>query len=226
MNLDASKALIGAVETFGVMCGMSHRASDVSRPDIPNENVLSNGELLSVKSNWGDIEIAYISEYKRKYTWDGHSVVVDLIPRNKRWYGSLGLYHPQVRPPHKGVIHMVVEEGQQHFENIDDALTWLEMFGEKPIFNDNGLVINTSLRGNESNKKFVSISLWQIYVGGKLLSEYQEEGATESSFETDAKYMNDEVLENRKKIYLRKHYLEGQKPQKLPGSQNSRISFK
>lgn len=226
MNLEASKALTGSVETFAVMCGMRPLVSSTPRSDVPNEIVLSNSETISVKSNWGDIEIAYISKYKRKYTWDGQSTVVDLIPRDERWYGSLGLYHPQVRPPHKGVVHMVVEEGQQHFETIDDALIWLKMHGRKPIYNDDGLVITVDFKGENSDKIFVGIDLWQIYVGGKILSEYQEAGATEKSLESEKKYLSEKVFENRSKIYLRKHYLGGHKPNKLPGSQNSRIILK
>ena len=118
---------------------------------------------------------------------------------------------------------MVVEEGQQNFQTIDDAMLWLGRFGKKPIYNDDGLVVIADLTGENSNQKFVAIDVWQILVGGKNLSPYQEEGATAEAVESAREYLGDQ-FEAYKKINLRKHYIWGHKPVKLPGSQNSRIT--
>jgi hypothetical protein len=200
--------------------------SSLSQAKDINEIVLSVGMSILVKADWATIEISAVNKNKRKYTWDGDSVIVKLIPRKERWYGSLGLYHPQVRPPHKGVVHMIVEEGQQHFQTVDDAVQWIATFGEKSIYSDDGLLISADLTGENTNQKFVSIQVWQIYIGGKTLSQYQEEGATLEAVESFKKNMSDNQLEIYKKINLRKHYIGGHKPTGLPGSQNSRITIK
>ena len=200
--------------------------ADVSGADPINEIVLSKGMTLTAQTDWATIQITAIAKNKRKYTWDGQSIIVNLIPRQQRWYGSLGLYHPQVRPPHKGVVHMVVEEGQQHFKTIDGAMIWLKRFEEETIYRDDGLVISSRLTGNDSDQKFVDINVWQIFVNGKTLSTYQETGASAKSMESVKEYMQADQFETYKKINLRKHYLGGHKPTKLPGSQNSRITIK
>lgn len=200
--------------------------SSLSQTKDINEIVLSAGMSIIVQADWAMIEISAINKYKRKYTWDGHSVIVKLIPRKERWYGSLGVYHPQVRPPHKGVVHMIVEEGQQHFQTIDDAVLWIASFGEKPIYRDDGLLISADLTGENTDQKFVSIQVWQIYIGGKTLSQYQEKGATLETVESFKGNMRDNQLEIYNKINLRKHYIGGNKPTGLPGSQNSKISVK
>lgn len=188
-----------------------------------NEIVLEEGMTIIAYADWATIEIAAVGKNKRDYTWGGQTVSVNLMPRQQRWYGSLGLYHPQVRPPHKGVVHMVVEEGQQHFHTIDDAILWLESYGEKPIYRDDGLVVATRVTGSDSNDLFVGIDVWQIYVGGVTLSEYQETAISSETLKILKKYQTEKELESYKKINFREHHTGGNKPTKIPGSQNSKI---
>lgn len=208
-----------SIVIFLLGCSLLH-AENIS------ETVLSEGMSIIVQADWATIEISAIGKNRRKYTWDGESVIVKLIQRKQRWYGSLGLYHPQIRPPHKGVVHMVVEEGQQHFQTISDAVQWIGTFGEKPIYRDDGLLISADLTGENSDQKFVSINVWQIYIGGKTLSPYQEEGATLESGELLKANMSEDQFEIYKKINWRKHYVGGYKPTNMPGSQNSKIIIK
>lgn len=140
----------------------------ISQKVVTNETVLEPGTSIMVQADWTTIEISYAGKLKRNYTWGGQTVSVELIPRQERWNGSLGLYHPQVRPPHKGVVHMVVEEGQQHFKSAAKAMAWLKSFGlRKPIYRDDGLVIAAHTAGENPNQRFVGISVWQILINGQ-----------------------------------------------------------
>jgi len=154
--------------------------SQSSKDTIFNEIVFAPGDKVIVQADWTNIEISSLDEKTRNYTWNGKSIKVELLPRAERWNGSLGLYHPHVKPPHEGVVHMVVEEGQQHFKTLAEALYWITLFGDKPIYRDDGLLIASDISEENSKRKFVNIYVMQIYING-------------------------------------------QKPTKLPGSQNNRI---
>ena len=226
MNYTTFKISAFLFTSFLIACYGCVTLSNPSKKVI-SESAMEEGMAITIQADWATIEIAAVGKNKRDYTWDGQTVSVNFIPRQKRWNGSLGLLDDnQVRPPHKGVVHMVVEEGQQHFQTIDDAMLWLKSFSEKPIYRDDGLVVLARITGSNSNKMFVSIYVMQIYIEGVTLSEYQETFIDPKYLETVKKYSRGDQFETWKRIHLRKHYTGGHKPEKIPGSQNSRITIK
>jgi hypothetical protein len=121
--------------------------------------------------------------FERRYTWAGDTRTVVMIPRKKRWYGSLGMYNPgayitgEIEPwkEHDGVKRYVVEEGQRHFTNTSDAVRWIQKWGThlSYVYNDSGLVVGMkkSLPPPEMARQgapgTLSVDVWQIYIHGK-----------------------------------------------------------
>ena len=167
----APKKIVSKIVIVFVLFFYGCAGLHASQHKIVNEIVLAPGDSIIVEADWAVIKIISRGKNIRDYTWEGETISVELIPRQNRWHGSLGLYHPQVRPPHEDVVHMVVEEGQQHFLTMTDALDWIASFGEKPIYRDDGLLVSTRSTGKTSGKKFVNISVWQIYIKGKKPTE-------------------------------------------------------
>src|ERR1051325_3274418 len=104
---------------------------------------------------------------RRFYTWDGETRSVDLWPRDKRWYGSYGAYYPgpgsHWRSNH-GITRGTLEEGQMHFNTVEDAQKWLR---ERPcaVYSLEGLVVDFSK--NSGGGGTLSVDVWQILVRGK-----------------------------------------------------------
>src|SRR5207245_8803694 len=76
----------------------------------------------------GSLKIRAGFEFRRYYTWDGDTRSVDLWPRDKRWNGSFGAYYPGPGShwlSNNGITRGVLEEGQMHFDTVEDAKSWL-----------------------------------------------------------------------------------------------------
>jgi uncharacterized protein YcfL len=59
-----------------------------------NEMVMSDGVIIEATNKNGRIKIQANKGMKRVVYIDNHTVDVDMIPRSKRWNGSLGAYSP------------------------------------------------------------------------------------------------------------------------------------
>src|SRR5688572_17793478 len=59
-----------------------------------NEIVMEPGSRLTATTPIGKIIIDAGRGLRRSYTWDGATRFVEMWPRDKRWYGSLGIYYP------------------------------------------------------------------------------------------------------------------------------------
>ncbi|MBA3480990.1 MAG: hypothetical protein H0T51_04150 [Pirellulales bacterium] len=105
---------------------------------------------------------------RRDYSWDGATRSVEMWPREKRWYGSLGLYYPGPGNHwrnHKGISRGVVQEGQQHFVTIAKATTWLKEQKWQPlVWNNSGLVVGWS---KTPERQQLNVDVWQLYIDGK-----------------------------------------------------------
>ena len=93
-----------------------------------------------------------------------------MSPRNERWYGSLGLIYPgpgsHWLPKHEGISRGVLEEGQQNFKNMEEAMIWLNK--QKDIFplvySDDGLVVSYA---KYLPREQLTVDVWQILINGK-----------------------------------------------------------
>jgi hypothetical protein len=113
-------------------------AGEVGNGPVPprNEIVMTAGMSITATTLVGTITITTGKELKRSYTWEGATRSVEMWPRNQRWYGSLRLYFPGPGShwePHHGITRGVVEEGQKHFQSVDEAMKWLKDRSYMPL---------------------------------------------------------------------------------------------
>ncbi|SRR5258708_7486191 len=112
----------------------------------------------------GSLQIRAGSGFRRYYTWDGETRWVDLWPRDTRWYGSFGAYYPgpgsHWRSNH-GITRGVLEEGQMHFDRMEDAQSWL---ASKPyaVYTHDGLVVD--FRKTTGAGGTLGVDVWEILV--------------------------------------------------------------
>jgi hypothetical protein len=89
-------------------------------------------------------------------------------PRGERWYGSLGLYYPGPGDhwkEHNGITRGVVEEGQQHFKSIKEAMAWIEKRKYMPfVYRNDGLMVGWS---KTPERRQLTVEVWQILINGK-----------------------------------------------------------
>lgn len=179
-----------------------------------NEVVMTDGMRIIATTGIGTIAITATKGLERSYTWEGETRSVIMWPRNARWFGSMGLYYPGPGnhwKEHNGIKRGVLEEGQRHFDNEESALKWLKMWSECH-YRDDGLVVCYS---KWPDRNQLNVGVWQIYIGGKVPSKFQESAIDAVSG------MN--WSEDIKKMYKSICYVDGNKPTKLPGSQNDMI---
>lgn len=124
-------------------------------------------------------------------------------PREYRWIGSFGLYYPGSGfhwKEHNGINRGVLEEGQQHFNSVEEAQAWLKLPNHSDcVYRDDGLVVCCS---KTLERRQLSVEVWQFYIAGKIPSEYK-----------------DAFKDYENKIY----YVGGHKPDRLSGSDNNAI---
>jgi len=137
------------------------------------ELVMSEGAVLKATTRTGTIEITAGKGLKRSYTWDGETRTAELEPREERWYGSLGAYYPGPGEHWKdnhGITRGVLQEGQQHFKTLAEALQWIAKQAESypVVYRDDGLMVAF---GKQPGRKQLNVEVWQIYIAGKKPAE-------------------------------------------------------
>jgi len=143
-----------------------------SRPVKPyafTELVLQPGMSVTAESSAGTITVAADDSLKRTYTWEGASRSVELCPRCERWYGNLGAYYPGPGNhwrEHHGITRGVLQEGQQHFENVEEALAWIHKpwHEQRSVYRDDGLFI---LFAKIPERRQINVDVIQIMIGGR-----------------------------------------------------------
>lgn len=214
MKMD--KLILLFLVAFGLLACNSTPPQNTSPPAVSadNEIVMTEGMKISATTGIGTIAINATKGLERAYTWEGETRSVIMSPRKKRWFGSMGLYYPGAGnhwKEHNGIRRGVLEEGQRHFANAENALKWLKMWPECQ-YRDDGLVVCYSKRPARGQ---LNVDVWQIYLGGTVSSKFQE-SAVEA---INSMNWPDDV----KEIYRSVNYVGGHKPTKLPGSQNEMI---
>ena len=202
-------------------------APDNEIPDVPakNEIVMNKGMKITATTHEGTIIVTAGKGLKRSYTWEGETRSVVMWPRRQRWYGSMGIYYPGPGnhwKEHNGITRGVVEEGQQHFDTTEEFLEWLKLpYQRNCVYRNDGLVVCYS---KILKRRQLNVAVWQIFIGGKIVSEYQE---MERIKEDERKFyerfpgtrLNAPGNTRLKKIC----HIDGKKPKSLPGSQDEKI---
>ena len=143
-------------------------SSDADRTPI-REAVMQDGMKIITMTKHGEFIVEAGSGTERSYTWDGETVKVNLVPRQERWHGTLGLLDGNdVDPPHKNVVHVVIEECQIHYNSLDDATKRLGTYeGIEDIYRDDGLFIRFTKQTSDNGEIFIDISIFQILINGE-----------------------------------------------------------
>ncbi|HEY1121062.1 MAG TPA: hypothetical protein VGE67_05660 [Haloferula sp.] len=134
------------------------------------ELVMAEGNRIEATSSAGTVEILAGKGLKRTYTWEGESRSATVWPREERWHGSLGAYFPGPGghwKEHRGVTRGVLEEGQQHFRNESEALSWLRKQSSyyATVYSKQGLVVSFD---KVPDRRQINVELWQVFIGGKV----------------------------------------------------------
>lgn len=164
--------LLGAVGLIGAYIYLSQLPGPEWKPhpvELPSgtEVVMQPGDVIEATTKSGTIKIVALDEICREYTWEGASRWVEMMPRRKRWLGSLGLYFPGPGDhwaEHNGITRGVVQEGQQHFETISEFEAWLKKRnwpGFDNVWNDSGLIVGW---GKNLSRNQLNVEVWQVYI--------------------------------------------------------------
>jgi hypothetical protein len=151
----------------GLAC--SHAPGGSDKPVPPGaEVVMAPGSALVALTPSGEIQVGAGQGLQRCYTWEGATRCVEMIPRKTRWLGSLGVYFPGPGhhwDDHKGISRAVVQEGQQHFQTIDQALAWIASQKKwiPVVYRNDGLLVGWS---KEPERKQLNVEVWQLLVAG------------------------------------------------------------
>jgi hypothetical protein len=188
---------------------------------LVNELVMVKGSSIEAKTVNGKIKITADDGLSRTYTWDGASRTAQLRPRKNRWYGSFGAYFPGQDfhwDENNGIRRGVMEEGQQHFNSLDEAIAWLKLpYNSDCVYRDDGLVVCYS----KNIERFqVNVNVWQIFIEGiKPLIPPESTGDRIWFYDPKEK---PEIFQNSQN---QTYYLGGKKPIKIPDSCNDCILF-
>lgn len=133
-----------------------------------HEMVMSSGMSISINNKTGNITVEALDGLLRKFYWDDKIRQAKMMYRSERWYGAYGAYSPGGRSD----VHMVIEEGQQHFCSQLEAQEWLIFQDPKMnfIFTKDGLVVGWYKEYNRvknGHPDILNVEIFQLYVLGK-----------------------------------------------------------
>ena len=181
MLLDSVRIYLSLSLLFIVSCTSTSVVQE--NPQIIREAVMTEGMSIIVQTQYGEFIIKAGKGAERSYTWEGKTLNTVLVPRKKRWHGTLGMLDDnKLSPPHENVIHMVIEECIIHYASFANATNSLSKHSKfepniENIYSDDGLFVRFIKREMEiEGKYFVDISVFQILIKGEkpsLLPESQ-----------------------------------------------------
>jgi hypothetical protein len=160
---DNMKELITAILLTVIVSGGCCASNSESKAVIPREVVLQPGMTVMAENKNGIVKISYVSVLKRKFTWNGKSQVVRMIPRSERWQGMLGLYNPASTWFMSCRKRLVVQEAQLLFNTQEEIKAFLKEGSSYMdwVYTRDGLVVGF---GETPARNQVNIDLWQIYL--------------------------------------------------------------
>ena len=129
------------------------------------EYVLSDGMTITATTPNGKVSITGCRGTKRIFAGDGWTKTRYLIPRDERWYGSLGLYDAAGSFTPYG--RLLVDEGRLFFESKSAAERHLHADYCDPVYNDDGLAVGFRISEIPGGEPTRTVEIWQIYINGK-----------------------------------------------------------
>lgn len=143
------------------------RPSELARTEF----AMLPGETITATTDSGTVAIHADDRLKRSYSWAGATRSLTTWPRDERWYGSLGVYFPgpgRHWEPHNGITRAVVEEGQQHFSSVEEAIDWVhkreKLESMAYVYTPAGLVVGWK---TVPDREQLHVDVWQLLINGK-----------------------------------------------------------
>ena len=126
---------------------------------------MCEGMVINARNENGAISIESRKGMQRTFIFENNRIDVKMRPRKERWYGSLGGYSPEGSHG----IHLVAEEGQQHFCSEKEALEWLIWKKNMQyVYTNDGIVVGWyTVADPNSSRIAVNVELWQFYIDGQ-----------------------------------------------------------
>ena len=135
--------------------------------NMQTEAALCSGTQIEARRGEESLRVTAHSHSAREIAIEGYSEYINLTRRENRWYGSLGLY----TPGEGRQLRVVAEEGQQHFQALEEVAAWLAWRHDQMnyIHTSDGLVIGWTMvtpPDGTSAPPVLRLQIWQIYIQG------------------------------------------------------------
>jgi hypothetical protein len=213
------------------LCGCSSSLSNKTEK-INTENVMTKGMRITfVNDDYGKMTITAGQNYQRCYDWKDGKRCIQLKPKSERDTDGLGLDCFGNIKPVGWLTKVRIREGQQHFDNIDEAAAWLNSLSfikgisKMYVWNNTGLVTGWRIYIPDTwfgTRMELQVDIWQIYIGGTELSKYQCKKTPRIRVLGDADLNAADKL--AREINKKPVMTGGHKPSGLPGSQDDKIT--
>lgn len=200
---------------------------------IKTENVMIDEMRMTITNDdYGSLTITAVDNNQRCYSWQEGEICVKLKPKLKRDVDGIGIYYFGKIKPLGWLKKIKVQENQKHFDNIDEAVAWLNSLSfiegnsNMYVWSNTGLVAGWRTYTPDTwfgTWRELQVDVWQIYIGGKEISKYQSKNTPRIRVLDNVDLNPTDKLArevNKKPIMVGGH-----KPSSLPGSQDDKIKI-
>jgi len=143
---------------------------------VAQETVLSPGMKICAEDKGSHICIVAGKNNERTISLDGKTKSINLIAREKRWHGNLGLVSPghpsDLWKDDEGVTMANIEEAKIHYKSIEAVEKSLmnpinKEWGGHIVYNDNGLLLQWKKTRMSERKSIFDLLIYQILINGE-----------------------------------------------------------
>jgi hypothetical protein len=130
------------------------------------DNVLEPGESVEATNRFGTVRVTYVSPTSRRYRWDKTVRTVEMIVRQERFLGALGLYDPASQSSDHGPVRLVTQESKLNFASYDEIYRFLHQSKdlEDWVYTKDGLTVGF---GRTPERNQINVDVWQILINGQ-----------------------------------------------------------
>lgn len=150
---------------------------------VPVEFVLGPGMRLRVRTGSGAVEIASLGGFERSYAWEGEQRTAwlgehDFVQTHERQHRPYAESCKALRAtsedvawePNAGIDDAALEEGQLHFERVEDALAWIAEWRKRGplVYSRDGYAVSWE---ETLEEKFLYVGVWRIVIAGREVAD-------------------------------------------------------
>ncbi|MBC2737705.1 MAG: hypothetical protein HF981_25325 [Desulfobacteraceae bacterium] len=143
---------------------------------VAQETVLSQGIKICAEDKGSNICIVAGKNNERTISLDGKTQSINLVAREKRWHGKLGLLSPghpgDLWKDDDGVTMATIQESQIHYKSIEAVEKSLlnpfkKEWGGHIVYNDEGLLLQWKKTQMSERQSILDLSIFQILINGE-----------------------------------------------------------